>query len=282
MRTVGEILRAKREEMGLTLAGVAEQAGLTKSYLSMIENHRVANPPSKGAIEALERALKLKEGELVTAANWENTPSDLRERLVRAEETAKKVQEIAKWMKQSGGKRKEGGKSIDELFTSGELSKRINAALKGNETPPPEPNVNIRVPIGVKVPLINKVQAGYPKDFTDMGYPAKIADEYVAAAEIHDHQAFAARVVGDSMEPNYNEGDIIVFSPNAKVEDGDDCFVRVEPDHETTFKRIYFEKSKTGKQMIRLQPLNPAFASATYEREQVAGLYKAVLKIQKL
>jgi transcriptional regulator with XRE-family HTH domain len=45
MWTVGQIVRERREALGLTLAAVAEEVGATKAYISMIENHRVANPP---------------------------------------------------------------------------------------------------------------------------------------------------------------------------------------------------------------------------------------------
>jgi SOS-response transcriptional repressor LexA len=53
--------------------------------------------------------------------------------------------------------------------------------------------------------------------------------------------------------------------------------VRLEPDHQTTFKRIYFEQDS-----IRLQPLNSAFPPRILPRDQVAGLYAAVAVIKKL
>ena len=97
------------------------------------------------------------------------------------------------------------------------------------------------------VPVINKVSAGYPADFNDLDYPVGIADDYVRCPDLHDPNAFAVRVVGDSMEPRFQEGDIVVFSPAAEVQSGDDCFVRFEMPHETTFKRVFFEKkNKSG------------------------------------
>jgi phage repressor protein C with HTH and peptisase S24 domain len=129
------------------------------------------------------------------------------------------------------------------------------------------------------VPLINRVAAGYPADFTDLDFPARVADEYVRApaaagesAAGRDPDLFAARVVGESMQPEYREGDIVVFSPAREVRSGVDCFVRLEPDHRTTFKRVYLEAGG----LIRLQPLNPAFAARVVPREEVAGLYAAV------
>jgi len=296
MKTVGEIVRERREGLDLTLAAVAEEAGLTKSYLSMIENHKVENPPSRSALEALERALSIGKGELLRAADWQNTPSDLRDRLEKAEGQARRARELARWLKQSTSRRGDGAKSIDKLFTSGELARRVNAALRaggstdkddrgsaaeGNQEKQAR-GVDARIPIRYRVPLINKVAAGYPKDFTDLDYPAKVADEYVACADVNDPLAFAARVIGESMLPEYREGDIVIFSPAAKVTEGSDCFVRLEPDHESTFKRVFFEKKAKGRTQIRLQPLNPKYPSSTYSRERVAGLYKAVWRMQRL
>ena len=50
MQTVGQIIRKRREALGLSLAAVASAVGVAKSYLSMIENHRVDNPPSRGLL----------------------------------------------------------------------------------------------------------------------------------------------------------------------------------------------------------------------------------------
>ena len=135
------------------------------------------------------------------------------------------------------------------------------------------------------VPLINKVAAGYPTGFTDMGYPAHVGDDVVLVpgyTGLHggnDPDAFAATVCGDSMLPDYHAGDIVVFSPLADVIDGSDCFARLEPDHESTFKRIYFEPANDT---IRLEPLNKDYPSRTVEREQVAGLFRAVWRMSRL
>ena len=51
----------------------------------------------------------------------------------------------------------------------------------------------------------------------------------------------------------------MVFSPARTVTPGMDCFARLEPDHETTFKRVYFESGPEGEELIRLQPLNSAY-----------------------
>ena len=135
------------------------------------------------------------------------------------------------------------------------------------------------------VPLINKVAAGYPTGFTDLGYPARASDDvvvvpgYTGLHGANDPDAFAATVCGDSMLPDYQEGDIVVFSPLADVVDGSDCFARLEPDHESTFKRVFLDPKE---QSIRLQPLNQDYPARTVDREQVAGLFRAVWRMSRL
>jgi SOS-response transcriptional repressor LexA len=104
----------------------------------------------------------------------------------------------------------------------------------------------------------------------------------VKCPDIDDPDAFAARVVGDSMMPDYRQGDVIVFSPVKPVKNGSDCFVRLERDAETTFKRVYFEKSEQGEELIRLQPINNAYSPKVFPREDIAGLYVAVKAIREI
>ena len=279
--TVGQIVRDRREALGLTLTALAAEVGATKSYLSMIENHRVANPPAAVLLRQLERALDIAPGELQRAAAWQNTPPEVRDAVAQLTHSAQAGQDLARWLLTNADPRRQGGRSLDKLFRSGTLAQRIRQTLD------PEPTAHKNIApiraIRYQVPLINKVAAGYPRDFTDLDYPARHADDTIDVPDLNDPQAFAARIVGDSMTPDYREGDIVVFSPAAKVADGSDCFVRLLPDNTTTFKRIFFDRaSGNGKEQIRLQPLNPQFAPTIHAREQIAGLYKAVARIQSL
>jgi phage repressor protein C with HTH and peptisase S24 domain len=131
------------------------------------------------------------------------------------------------------------------------------------------------------VPVINRVSAGYPRDFTDLNYPKGVADEYISCPEVADKDAFAARVHGDSMVPKYREGDIVIFSPGASAKSGDDCFVRFE-DGQTTFKRVFFESDESGQAVLRLQPRNEKYRSQTIPSERVSGLYKAMFRYQRV
>lgn len=292
MEHVGSIVRRRREALGLTLSDAAKAAGVAKSYLSMIENHRVANPPSRAVLGQLEASLGLVPGELVRVAAWERAPREVRWELAGVAEAARQGRELATWLKEQASQRGDGvGRDLDGLFESGQLGRRVERVLMAagvtlgaHESAGGESDAHGLESVGLggvqlrRVPVINKVAAGYPSGFTDLDYPAQVADEYLSVPELEDPDAFGATVVGASMEPAYREGDVVVFSPLADVTDGSDCFVRLLPDHDTTFKRVYFEEGGA----IRLQPLNPAFRPATYSREDVAGLYRAVWKCSRL
>jgi len=84
-------------------------------------------------------------------------------------------------------------------------------------------------------------------------------------------------VVGDSMEPKYKQGDIIVFSPQLEVRNGDDCFVRMTEPHETTFKQVFFENSN-----VRLQPRNQKYPPIILPAERINGIWRAMIRYEKL
>jgi len=257
--SLGQVIRQRREEMRLTLDEVANKIGFSKPYLSTIETERVKNPPSDELLTRLEKVLKFKSGLLLHLAHVEDLPADLRQ------EYESTMAENQKW--------REIVQDVVDRKTKVTNLKRIISRSKLKMKPDKE----ILSPGGL-VPIINKVSAGYPTDFNDLDYPVGIADDYVRCPDLHDPNAFAVRVIGDSMEPKFIEGDIVVFSPAAEVHSGDDCFIRFTMPHETTFKRVYFEKKK----QIRLQPRNDKYPPTFVESSRINGIYRAVIKYEML
>ncbi len=76
------------------------------------------------------------------------------------------------------------------------------------------------------IPLIGFAQAGAGGFFNDGGFPVGGGWEQIRFPEVKDENAYALEVSGDSMEPLYREGDIIVVSPNSGVRRGDRVVVR--------------------------------------------------------
>jgi phage repressor protein C with HTH and peptisase S24 domain len=159
---------------------------------------------------------------------------------------------------------------LDDAYLSGVLHELVDRS-----------SGNVETVATNAVPVINKVSAGYPKDFTDLSYPRGVADDYVSCPEVRDPDAFAARVHGDSMTPRYTEGDIVIFSPAGNPRDGDDCFVRFE-DGTCTFKRVFFEGDDTGRPVLRLQPRNEKYRPQVIPSEKVTGLYRAMYRYEKI
>ncbi len=306
MHRLADLITTRRHELKLTAISVARAAGVTRSYLSMIENSKVAHPPSEAVLQRLQLALQLDNNELLDAAAWERTPDSIRQQLDHTQQQVQLSKKLADWLRNNTDKQNTrlGARDLDALFASGELTKRIAQILTHSNTSatynreqsrsskssqpatsPPHNHSDDEPPllqhlVSATLPLINLVPAGTPTDFTDLDYPARIADDYLPRpADIDDPDAFAARIVGQSMVPDYQPNDLVVFSPQAETPDGCDCFVRLEPEHHVTFKRIFFEDEGN---IIRLVPINPNYKTQRVPREQIAGLYRAVWKMQRL
>jgi phage repressor protein C with HTH and peptisase S24 domain len=261
--SLGEIIRNKREELGLTLDEVSRRVGFSKPYLSTRETGKVKNPPSDELLLKLEQVLNFRLGLLLHIAHVERAPADVRERFESAEAENKRLRRVLKDLVQD--------KTLAEKSSVQEALKDLGELSQTEEGREP-------ISAGRLVPIINKVSAGYPADFNDLDYPVGVADDYVRCPDLHDPNAFAVRVVGDSMEPNFKEGNIVVFSPAAQVQNGDDCFVRFSTPHETTFKRVFFEPNE----MVRLQPRNEKYSPTIVEGKRIDGLYRAIAKVERL
>jgi len=303
----GQEVRRARTGRGMTLDGVAAATGMAKSYLSQIETG-YAPPPRDEKVRKIARALGLDEEALVAQAHLSQLPEGAKERIARLVQLARlgevldSTEEVARALlaakgegtpggNQAGGQNaaagcgegaqaagaKDAALDLDALHRSGLLHHLAEWGADRVEKMPS----SLR-----RVPIINKVAAGYPQEFTDLGYPVGIADDYVTVpAEMGDPNAFAVRVVGDSMEPRYHEGDIVILSPAAQVRSGDDCFVRFAMgggvnEGETTFKRVFFD----AEDRLRLQPLNERYAPSVVRPADIAGvfLFRAVARYEKL
>lgn len=257
--SLGQIIRSRREELRLTLDEVSHRIGFSKPYLSTIETGKVKNPPSDELLTKLEKALGFDSGLLLRIAHLERMPSDVRGAFECAEAENQKLRQFIRKLAKKHAKSKEFDRVLSGSCADADSGRSALAA-------------------GRLVPIINKVTAGYPTDFNDLDYPVGIAEDYVRCPDLHDPNAFAVRVIGDSMEPRFHEGDIVVFSPAVDVRNGDDCFVRFTQPHETTFKRVFFEQGNK----VRLQPRNEQYSPTIMDGNRIDGIYRAVIRYERL
>ncbi len=104
------------------------------------------------------------------------------------------------------------------------------------------------------IPLIGMTQAGAGGFFDDGGFPTGGGWDQISIPDIRDDNAYALEVIGDSMEPLYREGDLLVVSPGAEVRRGDRVVVKTY-DGEVTAKML---ERKTA-QWIELASMNPSY-----------------------
>ncbi len=76
------------------------------------------------------------------------------------------------------------------------------------------------------IPVIGHAQAGGNGYFDDAGYPVGAGWDEVAFPDLGDPNAYALEIAGDSMEPVYRDGDIVVVSPAASLRRGDRVVAR--------------------------------------------------------
>ena len=76
------------------------------------------------------------------------------------------------------------------------------------------------------IPLIGLTQAGGGGFFGDGGFPVGQGWDQIRFPHVDDDNAYALEVTGDSMEPLYRDGDILVILPNSAARKGDRVVVR--------------------------------------------------------
>ena len=71
-------------------------------------------------------------------------------------------------------------------------------------------------------------QAGSSGFFDDAGYPAGGGWDEIAFPGLGDPYAYGLEVSGDSMEPVFRDGDLVIVSPQANIRRGDRVVVKTK------------------------------------------------------
>lgn len=122
-----------------------------------------------------------------------------------------------------------------------------------------------------KVPLVSKVAAGMFEEATDL-HPAGFADEWVTCSvPVRDH-TFALRVDGDSMEPKFPAGMILIVEPDMEARPGDYVIAK-NGDNEATFKQLVRDGGD-----LYLKPLNERYPLKLLGDARIIGVVRQVLE----
>ncbi len=137
---------------------------------------------------------------------------------------------------------------------------------KKDEQPPENVAGGLR-----RVPVISWVQAGAMTPVTDI-YAPGYAEEWVETPVPAKRHTYALRVRGDSMEPTFPDGHIIIVDPDLDPMPGDYVIAR-NGDGEATFKQLI----KDGSDWY-LKPVNPRYPVKPLGEATIIGVVRAVEK----
>ncbi len=122
-----------------------------------------------------------------------------------------------------------------------------------------------------RIPLIGLAQAGGEGFFDDGGYPVGGGWDEVSLPEIGDANAYALEISGDSMEPVFRDGDMVIVSPAAPIRRGDRVVVRTG-DGEVMAKQL----ARRSARRVELRSLNPAHPDYSFDLAEVAWIHRIV------
>lgn len=179
-------------------------------------------------------------------------------------------------IQQTSYARYEMGTREPDTLTLSKLATIFNVSIdylcRGDNDPSPiEPRIRKgKKKSYITIPVLGKIPAGIPfeaiQDILDY--------EDLAAEETKPgHSYFALKIKGNSMEPEYRDGDIIIIEQQPTCNSGDDCVVMVNGD-DATFKRV-----KLSDKGLTLLPLNPDYDPHFYSSAEIASLPVRILGV---
>jgi phage repressor protein C with HTH and peptisase S24 domain len=122
-----------------------------------------------------------------------------------------------------------------------------------------------------RIPLIGLAQAGADGFFGDAGYPAGAGWDEVAIPEVGDMHAYALEISGESMEPVYRDGDMVVVSPAAPIRRGDRVVVRTVRG-EAMAKQLVRRSARR----VELRSLNPDHPDFNFDLTEIAWMHRII------
>lgn len=119
---------------------------------------------------------------------------------------------------------------------------------------------------GRAIPIIGQAKAGADGFFDEDGYPVGAA-ETLRFPGLGDERVYALEISGDSMEPLYREGDIVIVEPGAPARRGDRVVVRTRAG-EVLAKLL----GRRNDQVVELISVNPAYPPRAVPAADIAWI----------
>ena len=122
---------------------------------------------------------------------------------------------------------------------------------------------------GRAIPIVGMARAGADGFFDDSGFPIG-AEETVRFPGLGDDRVYALEIAGDSMEPVFRAGDVVIVQPGAPVRRGDRVVVRTRAGE--VMAKILGRRNDQSVELISLNPVYPSRQIAAAEIDWVARI----------
>lgn len=286
MQTVAQRLQLLRAKLRWNQQELAARLGVSRNYVSMIEQGR---EPSKSLIlllEQLEREAADDPVRIMDQGADYGSRSPIETMRVARQSKGLSFADLAKLTKYKAdvlqaveeGNGKASEKMIEAICAALQLSKadllsgQIPEANGASGTYGAKPNVVAGPGVGTPryVPLISMATAGTmgASSFTDGGYDY----EGTLAFDVKDNRAFGVKITGDSMAPVFAPGDIAIVYPSSAPRSGDHVIARLS-DHAGGGVLFKIYTPRDGGDRIVLSSYNPAHPPAELKREDLIWIY---------
>jgi phage repressor protein C with HTH and peptisase S24 domain len=124
------------------------------------------------------------------------------------------------------------------------------------------------------LPVIGYAQAGRAGYFDDAGYPAGEGWDQISfpgGGGKDDVPSYALKISGNSMEPLYRAGDMLVVAPGAKIRKGDRVIVKTR-EGEVMVKELM----RQGADRVELRSLNASHKNIALRGEEIAWIARVM------
>lgn len=129
-------------------------------------------------------------------------------------------------------------------------------------------NIEPALPADRTIPVISYVQAGNWRDIVDNN-PIGYSDDTIPARGEYGMYTFALRIMGNSMEPEFREGDVVVIDPDVAPTPGDYVVARNHVEAATFKKYRPRGVDERGHPIFELVPLNDDYAVMRSDQEPI-------------
>ena len=123
---------------------------------------------------------------------------------------------------------------------------------------------------GRSIPIVGLARAGADGFFDDQGFPVGAA-ETVHFPDLGDQRVYALEISGDSMEPLFRNGDVVIVQPGAAVRKGDRVIVRTK-----TGEVMAKQLGRRTDAALDLLSLNPAHPLRTLDPRDIDWVARIV------